>query len=149
MIKAVRTILFDVEYELGLWAVGKQSMPDAIIAQIRLLRSALLPLISIEGALASEISGGASIAKARGGDAYVRSGWQNPPSRKPREKADLTERIEMYGSLNESPTQLRSAASLAARAISASVSDIKALWFHPTVQRMIKNKGIRLDEAGL
>lgn len=128
-------ILSELEYEFTARTEGNPYTTDEVIAEINRIRSALLPLVSLEDSLASEINGGVSIPGGRSG-AFVRSGWQSLTS----SASDSAEERRGFAKLPET-------ANIAARAISRAVIDIKTLWEHRTVQRFIEDKTIRLDES--
>jgi guanine nucleotide-binding protein subunit alpha len=136
-------ILSELEYEFSARTSGDPHTSDEVVSEIIRLRTALLPIVAMEDALTSEINGGVSIPGGRNGG-FVRSGWQKLRSEKPSYQSQSP----------ESPTgeamsfvKLPETASLAAKAISRSAMDIKALWQHPTVQHFVDNKTIRLDES--
>ncbi|KAF5335205.1 hypothetical protein D9611_010895 [Ephemerocybe angulata] len=135
IIKAVRMILSELEYEFSARTEGNPYTTDEVMAEINRLRSALLPLVAIEDSLASEINGGVSIPGGRSG-AFVRSGWQNLRS----DNGQSVSEPRGFVKLPET-------ANIAAKAISRSAVDITALWQHRTVQRFIEDKTIRLDES--
>ncbi|KAF6744891.1 guanine nucleotide binding protein, alpha subunit [Ephemerocybe angulata] len=135
IIKAVRMILSELEYEFSARTEGNPYTTDEVVAEINRLRSALLPLVAIEDSLASEINGGVSIPGGRSG-AFVRSGWQNL---RPDNGQSVSEPRGFV--------KLPETANIAAKAISRSTVDITALWQHRTVQRFIEDKTIRLDES--
>jgi guanine nucleotide-binding protein subunit alpha len=135
IIKALRMILSELEFEFQARKPDDPHTSDSVIAEINRLRTALLPLVSIEDSLASEINGGVSIPGGRSG-AFVRSGWQKQV------------RSEQQSSVSEPLfVRLPETAHLAAKSISRSADDIKALWRHDTVQHFIENKTIRLEES--
>ncbi|KAJ2919986.1 hypothetical protein MD484_g508, partial [Candolleomyces efflorescens] len=143
IIKAVRMILSELEYEFSARTSGNPHTSDEVVSEIIRLRIALLPIVAMEDALTSEINGGVSIPGGRNGG-FVRSGWQKLRSEKPSYQSHSPESptVEGMGSV-----RLPETASLAAKAISRSAMDIKALWQHPTVQHFVDNKTIRLDES--
>ncbi|KAJ2929694.1 hypothetical protein H1R20_g7398, partial [Candolleomyces eurysporus] len=139
IIKAVRMILSELEYEFAARTPGDPHTSDDVVSEIIRLRTALLPIVAMEDALTSEINGGVSIPGGRNGG-YVRSGWQKLRSEKQQSPDSPTAEGSTFVKLPET-------ASLAAKAISRSAMDIKALWQHRAVQHFINNKTIRLDES--
>ncbi|KAJ3520472.1 hypothetical protein NMY22_g12742 [Coprinellus aureogranulatus] len=135
IIKALRMILSELEFEFQARKPGDPHTSDAVVAEINRLRTALLPLVSMEDSLASEINGGVSIPGGRSG-AFVRSGWQK----------QLRSDHQASGS-EPLFVRLPETAHLAAKAISRSSDDIQALWRHETVQHFVENKTIRLEES--
>ncbi|KAG5643323.1 hypothetical protein DXG03_001207 [Asterophora parasitica] len=105
------------------------------------LRVQLVPLIAIEDTLASELSGGISVAGGRTG-AFVRAGWQ----------ALVPSTFPLSDSHSRPPTRTGKGRTLevvllAARTLAATVGPIKVLWCHPAVKRLLQSRKLRLDES--
>ncbi|KAK7448786.1 hypothetical protein VKT23_013516 [Stygiomarasmius scandens] len=140
IIKAVRMILDELDYELS--RTGTENDPEETdlieIADddkndILDLRTKLLPITSLHDALASELSGGVSITGGRTG-VFVRSGWQTL----------LTPSRGWMGNLGSSKSQV---AGMAAKALNSAQDDIRKLWSHPVVKRLIDMRRVRLEES--
>ncbi|TFK22217.1 guanine nucleotide binding protein, alpha subunit [Coprinopsis marcescibilis] len=127
IIKAVRMILAELDFEFASRTPGNEFTTDDIVQDLSNVRTALLPLVAMEDALASEINGGVSIPGGRSG-AYVRSGWQTMLD----QKASL---------------KLPETATVAAQTLSRVANEIKLLWKHPTVQHYIEERKIRVEES--
>ncbi|KAJ7090886.1 guanine nucleotide binding protein, alpha subunit [Mycena belliarum] len=134
LIKAVRTVLEELDYEFSLSLdeypfLPAGSGPTGVAAQNEIidLRRRLLPLISLEDSLASELSGGSSILPHHRG----RSLFTRRPV------------TELRGSSNAPVVMNR-----AAQVLGATVDVIEALWRHRSVDCMIRLRKLRLDEAG-
>lgn len=122
-------ILGELDYEFAARA-GKDVIEVAPndILHLSDIRTSLLPLIAMEDALASEINGGVSIPGGRSG-AYVRSGWQTILNQK------------------QQHVKLPETATLAAKILSRVADEIRILWEHPTVQRYIEQRKIRVEDS--
>ncbi|EAU90930.1 hypothetical protein CC1G_02317 [Coprinopsis cinerea okayama7 len=128
IIKAARMILAELDYEFAARSPGDMHTSDDVVHQLMDVRTALLPLISMEDALASEINGGVAISGGRSG-AYVRPGWQN------------------FLSHNQASIALPETAMMAAKMLARVANEIRTLWEHPTVQYYIEQRKIRVEES--
>ncbi|EGO25997.1 hypothetical protein SERLADRAFT_466917 [Serpula lacrymans var. lacrymans S7.9] len=147
VIKAVRMILDEVDYEL---ASAANEVPIAhalaplgnIVGEIAQLRSKLLPLVAIEDSLASELSGGISLSGGKTG-AFVRAGWQGLvlPSRS-RSYTDSRNASDPKAAANSAHVT-----NLASRTLATAHDDIDELWKHPAVRVLLNNRKLRLDES--
>ncbi|KAJ7162265.1 guanine nucleotide binding protein, alpha subunit [Mycena filopes] len=145
LIKAVRTILEELDYEFSLsldeypWAASasEDSGPTDVAAQneILALRRNLLPLMSLEGSLSAELSEGVAFVGQRRGKLF-------PPRRgtactraSTRPVTDLAKAVV--------------ATNRAAQVLGTSFRVIEALWRHRSVEHMLRTRKLRLDESGL
>ncbi|KAJ7633463.1 guanine nucleotide binding protein, alpha subunit [Mycena polygramma] len=144
LIKAVRTILEELDYEFSLsldeypWS-SEDSGPTDVGAQNEILglRRHLLPLISLEGSLSAELSEGVSFVGQRRGTLFPpRKGNFTRASSRP--VTDLRESAKAMVSTNR-----------AAQVLGTTVHVIEALWRHRSVQHMLRLRKLRLDESGL
>ncbi|KAJ7910964.1 guanine nucleotide binding protein, alpha subunit [Mycena leptocephala] len=135
LIKAVRTILEELDYEFSLsldeypWP-SEDSGPTDVGAQNEIieLRRHLLPLISLEGSLSSELSEGVSFVGHRRGTLF-------PP------------RKGSFTRASSRPAVI--ATNRAAQMLSTTVHVIESLWRHRSVQHMLRVRKLRLQESGL
>lgn len=101
------------------------------------MRAKLHPLVALEGLLASELSGGISLSGGRTG-AYVRTGWQ----------ALVTSNLTWSRAEICSPSaKLINAVDTAAETLGALATEIDALWLHPTVKYLVRQRRIKLEES--
>ncbi|KAJ7140960.1 guanine nucleotide binding protein, alpha subunit [Mycena epipterygia] len=143
LIKAVRTILEEVDYEFSLSldefpypSQSSEPTDAAAMNEILELRRNLLPLISLEGSLASELSDGISFVGNRRGTLFpCRQGLFTRASSRP------------VGGLRESSRALV-ATNRAAQVLGATVHVIEALWNHRSVETMLRLRKLRLNESG-
>ncbi|KAJ6594618.1 guanine nucleotide binding protein, alpha subunit [Mycena capillaripes] len=144
LIKAVRTILEELDYEFSLsldeypWA-SEDSAPTDVATQNEILelRRRLLPLISLEGSLLSELSDGVSFVGNRRGTLFPpRKGTFTRASSRP--VADLRESTKAMVATNR-----------AAQVLGTTLHVIEALWRHRSVQHMLRLRKLRLNESGL
>jgi guanine nucleotide-binding protein alpha-1 subunit len=101
------------------------------------LRTRLLPLTAIEDSLASELCGGALIAK--GGSGFVRAGWQSlvaSARSRPVNQAS-------YNYMDGAPP----VSSLTMKTLAMVQDDIEDLWRHPTVKSLLKQRKLILQES--
>lgn len=148
VIKAIRMILDELDFEGGSSPSSESSSEDPLTIHIGEpipigdLRVKLLPLISIEDTLASNLSGGVTIAGGRTG-VYVRTGWQAlvMPTRS-FELPDLRN-----ASFDTKATAVAQVTDLAARTLSNLLEEIEDLWQHPAVRRLLQLRKLHLDEA--
>ncbi|KAJ7019202.1 guanine nucleotide binding protein, alpha subunit [Mycena alexandri] len=144
LIKAVRTILEELDYEFSLsldeypWA-SEDSGPTDVAAQNEVLelRRNLLPLISLEGSLSSELSQGVAFVGQRRGKLF-------PPRRATCTRASTRPVTELRDSANAVIATNR-----AAQVLGMTVHVIEALWRHRSVEHMLLARKLRLDESGL
>ncbi|EPQ56896.1 G-alpha-domain-containing protein [Gloeophyllum trabeum ATCC 11539] len=144
IIKAVRVIIEELDYEFMSDVSHPSpapSPPSTAGSDWRIglaeLRAQLLPLVAIEDALASELSGGITVSGGRSG-VYVRSGWQalvTPKNSWP--LADIRNNANIPAVTN-----------LAARTLMETAYAIQDLWQHPAVRILIRRRKLRLDESG-
>lgn len=138
IIKAVRMILDELDVD-----AASPSSPSSLsslsssdpdfAATIRIgapiytgdLRTRLLPLIAIEGQLASGLSGGVCVTGGRSG-VYVRTGWQA-----------LVDPAHSTAGVTE----------LTAATLAGVWEEIVDLWQHPAVRRLLQLRKLRLEEA--
>jgi guanine nucleotide-binding protein subunit alpha len=137
IIKALRIIFNELEYQFSEY--GKQSLeaPQAVQDQLSEYRTKLLPLISLEDSLASQLSGGVTIGSGGQTEAFVRSGWQTLVGGSPASDVRAA----------EAAARTAEVSTLAARTLVNSVNDIQTLWHHPTVKLLFHDRKIRLDES--
>jgi len=104
-------------------------------ADLSQVRTRLLPLTAIEESLASDLVGGAMIARGRTG--FVRAGWQSlVSSMRAKAVADNTYTDNAPETSN-----------LAIKALSMVQDDVARLWNHPAVRKLIKLRKIVLQES--
>ncbi|KAJ7803762.1 G-protein alpha subunit-domain-containing protein [Mycena olivaceomarginata] len=135
LIKAVRTILAELDYEFSLsldeypWT-SEGSAPTEVSAQNEILelRRNLLPLISLEG--------NSFVGHRRGTLFPPRKGMFTRSSTRP--VTDLRD-----------STNAIVAANRAAQVLGMTVHVIEALWRHRSVEHMLRARKLRLDESGL
>ncbi|KAJ7833991.1 guanine nucleotide binding protein, alpha subunit [Mycena leptocephala] len=144
LIKAVRTILEELDYEFSLsldeypWP-SEDSGPTDVGAQNEIieLRRHLLPLISLEGSLSSELSEGVSFVGHRRGTLF-------PPRKGSFTRASSRPVTDLRDS-----TKAVIATNRAAQMLSTTAHVIEALWGHRSVQHMLRVRKLRLQESGL
>ncbi|KAG7444476.1 G-protein alpha subunit [Guyanagaster necrorhizus] len=141
-VKAVRLILEELDYDLSRPIIDSPDdmpLPDPQRAQeeINQLRSQLLPLVAMEDALASELSGGISVGGGRAG-VFVRAGWQ----------ALVTTGRNWPLNDMRTPSKTQVAANMAAKILHNLRNEINTLWHHPAVERLLALRHLKLDEAG-
>lgn len=143
VIKAVRMILEELEYEFSnqvdqsftsLVNLGP-NWPD----EIARLRTKLLPFISIEDNLASELSNGVTIAGGRSG-VFVRAGWQALVT--PTRSYPIS---DVRNSLSSTRTGVM--ATMAGRLLSDTQDFVAELWHHPAVKALLRLRKLRLEES--
>ncbi|THH12695.1 hypothetical protein EW146_g7453 [Bondarzewia mesenterica] len=143
IIKAVRTILEELDWEFSNQADQSFSSlvnlgpnwPD----EIGHIRNRLLPLITIEDNLASELSNGVTVSGGRSG-VYVRAGWQALVT--PTRSWPLS---DIRNSISSGKTGVM--ADMAARQLAESQDDIDRLWQHPAVKALLRLRKLRLEES--
>lgn len=114
--------------------------PDDLSA----LRTKLLPLVAVEDALASDLSGGVSVAGGRTG-VFVRAGWQalvSPALN--RAWAGATGRGNPGAGAGTSGPAVND---LVARMLAAMKDEVESLWRHPNVRALVKYRKLRLEES--
>lgn len=143
LIKAVRMILDELDYEFSSWATGPPppefeslGSPDTVQSEIAELRSKLLPLVALENSLASELSGGVIVSGGRTG-AHVRAGWQA--------LVTSNRNWPVPGVLTADKPPVVS--NLAAKSLSSMQTDVRTLWRHPAVNVLLGLRKLRLDES--
>ncbi|KAF7357942.1 hypothetical protein MVEN_00840800 [Mycena venus] len=144
LIKAVRTVLEELDYEFSLsldeypWTSEGSGPTDAGAQnEIIELRRNLLPLISLEGSLLSELSEGVSFVGHRRGTLFPpRKGMFTRSGRRP--VTDLRD-----------STNTIVATSRAGQVLGMTVHVIEALWRHRSVEHLLRVRKLRLDESGL
>ena len=150
IIKAVRMILDELDHELSNLDSDQSTEGQAVAhalaplgdvgSEISHLRTKLVPLISMEDSLASELSSGVSVAGGRNG-VFVRAGWQalmTPLSPNRGKAAPAT------GGPSPAVAQVTN---LASRTLMSVQNEIDELWKHPAVRILLNNRRIRLDES--
>ncbi|EKM75263.1 hypothetical protein AGABI1DRAFT_132402 [Agaricus bisporus var. burnettii JB137-S8] len=137
IIKALRVIFNELEYRFSEYGNQSLEAPLAVQNQLSELRTKLLPLISLEDSLASQLNGGVTIGSGGQTGAFVRSGWQT-----------------LVGGTSESDVQVAEAvartvevSTLTAKTLASSLSDIQTLWRHPTVKLLFQDRKVRLEES--
>lgn len=140
LIKAIRIIFAELEYETSLSMPEEPLSSRRVQQEIARLRVRLLPLMSLENTLASELSGGTSVLGSRN-EACVRSGWQSLIA--PRWAANGS--TSSKGSLDFN--NARETTALVARMVASTVDDIDALWTHEAVTFYLTHNRIRLEES--
>lgn len=99
------------------------------------LRTKLLPLVAVEDAIASDLSGGVTVAGGRTG-VYVRAGWQTL----------VTPAMSRWPGANRGnngpPVN-----DLVARMLAAMKDEVATLWHHPSVKTLLKYRKLRLEES--
>ncbi|KAJ6616676.1 G-protein alpha subunit [Mycena sp. CBHHK59/15] len=143
LIKALRTILEELDYEFSLSleeypCPSEGSGPTDVAAQneINELRRNLLPLISLEGSLSSELSDGVTFVGHRRGTLF-------PACPATFTRSSSRPLIDLRGS-----SKALVATNRAAQVLGTSVDAAEALWGHRSVQFMLRLRKLRLDEAG-
>jgi len=139
-IKAVRSILDELDWD---FTTNPNQEDEAYIdsnwpSQISRIRHKLLPLVSIEDSLASELSGGVTVAGGRSG-VFVRSGWQSVVT--PTRSWPVA---SPYGGSSSRPDVV---ANMAARLLSELQYDVDELWQHLAVKTLLRMRRLRLDES--
>ncbi|KAI0779241.1 guanine nucleotide binding protein, alpha subunit [Fomes fomentarius] len=165
ILRAVRMILDELDYEYGLGASGgdplvvplvpststtshsgsgsgssTHSRPNpAWFPELALVRNKILPLVASEDALAAELSGGITVSGGRTG-VYVRSGWQalNSSNRSWPLSEDYRKGLM---TLRQSAVT-----NIVAKTLAASQDEIEYLWWHPGVQSLLKHNKLKLEE---
>lgn len=107
--------------------------------EIAMIRSKLLPLIAIEGALATELSGGVCVTGGRTG-VYVRSGWKSTVTSGPGSPGMATRSVYQANRAND-------ATGLAAKTFNGIVNELETLWRHKAVKKLVETRKLRLDES--
>ncbi|KAI9511193.1 G-protein alpha subunit [Russula earlei] len=139
-IKAVRTILDELDWD---FATHVNREDDAFVdsnwpTQISRIRHKLLPLVTIEDSLASELSGGVTVAGGRSG-VYVRAGWQSVLT---------STRSWPVADMQAGDTASQGVvATLAARLLAELQYDVAELWQHPAVKTLLRMRRLRLEES--
>jgi hypothetical protein len=139
-IKAVRTILDELDWDL---TTGSNLDDETYIdpswsIQISRIRHKLLPLVTIEDSLASELSGGVTVAGGRSG-VFVRAGWQSVvTSTRSWPVADMQARTNSGQGV---------VGNMAARLLVELQYDIAELWQHPAVKTFLRMRRLRLEES--
>ncbi|KAF8907942.1 G-protein alpha subunit [Gymnopilus junonius] len=138
ILKALRMIFAELDYEMTTQSLDGPMNTQEVREELNSLRVRLLPLLALENTLASELSGGVSIAGGRTG-AYVRLGWQSL----------LSSTLAMASDARrpELENRTRETTFLVARTLGLAVDDIDALWLHEAIQFYIKHRKIRLEDS--
>jgi hypothetical protein len=106
--------------------------------QISRIRHKLLPLVTIEDSLASELSGGVTVAGGRSG-VFVRAGWQSVvTSTRSWPVADMQAGTNSVQGV---------VANMAARLLVELQYDVAELWQHPAVKAFLRMRSLRLEES--
>lgn len=138
-IKAVRTILDELDWD---FTTSDNREDDDYLdsnwpSQISRIRHKLLPLVSIEDSLASELSGGVTVSGGRSG-VFVRAGWQSVVT---------STRSWPVANLCGSSSSPDIVASMAARLLSELQYDVDELWQHLAVKTLLRMRRLRLEES--
>lgn len=160
VLKALRMTLDELDYEFashsreaeepnaitGIPVASSSSKPppppvrgadiETIQREIGELRAKLLPVVALEGTLASNLSGGVCVSGGRTG-AYVRAGWQ----------ALVTSAWSPTPSRTPHSSHSSESVQLAAKTLASTSEPIKALWKHRAVKRLLEAKKLRLEES--
>ena len=154
VIKAVRTILDDLDYEFaslredfsqtiermssnqGSLVADFESLRDIWEAEFGPFRNELLPLMVLEETLAIELSDGVSVVRGRAG-VYIRSGWQDL----------FNQRSTILISDSKRNRGVAETVNLVARTLGMFIEPIKALWGHSIVKRLMQWRRLRLEES--
>jgi guanine nucleotide-binding protein subunit alpha len=139
-IKAVRTILDELDWD---FTTHSNLDDDTYIdpswsIQISRIRHKLLPLVTIEDSLASELSGGVTVAGGRSG-VFVRAGWQSVVT-----STRSWAVADMQAGTNSGQGVV---ANMAARLLVELQYDIAELWQHPAVKTFLRMRRLRLEES--
>lgn len=137
-------ILDELDYDLSRPIVKTPNSPvhldlNASQSGISQLRARLLPVVAMEDALASELSGGLAIGGGRAG-VFVRAGWQS--------LVTSTRSWPLGVGDVRTTAKAQIVTTMAAKALYNSRLDINALWEHPAVKRLITLRHLKLEEAG-
>lgn len=140
-IKAVRTILDELEWDFTADANREDEsyMDPSWPTQISQIRHRLLPLVTIEDSLASELSGGVTVAGGRSG-VFVRAGWQSVVT-----STRSWPVADMQGDGTTSDQGV--VATMAARLLAELQYDVAELWQHPAVKTLLRMRRLRLEES--
>jgi guanine nucleotide-binding protein subunit alpha len=139
-IKAVRTILDELDWD---FTTSPNLEDDAYIdpswsSEISLIRHTLLPLVTIEDSLASELSGGVTVAGGRSG-VFVRAGWQSVVT--------STRSWPVAVMRDGNNWSQGVVATMASRLLVDLQYDIAELWQHPAVKTFLRMRRLRLEES--
>jgi guanine nucleotide-binding protein subunit alpha len=139
-IKAVRTILDELDWDLTTRSNldDETDIDPSWSMQISRIRHKLLPLVTIEDSLASELSGGVTIAGGRSG-VFVRAGWQSVVT-----STRSWPVADMLAGTNSGQGVV---ANMAARLLVELQYDIDELWQHPAVKTFLRMRRLRLEES--
>jgi len=139
-IKAVRTILDELDWDFTTSTnlEDETYIDPSWSLQISRIRHKLLPLITIEDSLASELSGGVTVAGGRSG-VFVRAGWQSVVT--PTRSWPVA---DMQAGINSSQGVV---ATMASRLLVDLQYDIAELWQHPAVKTFLRMRRLRLEES--
>ncbi|KAI0305474.1 G-protein alpha subunit [Multifurca ochricompacta] len=139
-IKAVRTILDELDWDFTTHANREDEayLDPNWPAQISRIRHKLLPLITIEDSLASELSSGVTVAGGRSG-VFVRAGWQSVVT-----STRSWPVADMHGGNSSGQGVV---ANMAARLLAELQYDAAELWQHPAVKTLLRMRRLRLDES--
>jgi len=140
-IKAVRTILDELEWD---FTADTNREDESYIdpswpTQISQIRHRLLPLVTVEDSLASELSGGVTVAGGRSG-VFVRAGWQSVVT-----STRSWPVADMQGDGTTSGQGV--VATMAARLLAELQYDVAELWQHPAVKTLLRMRKLRLEES--
>jgi hypothetical protein len=139
-IKAVRTILDELDWDFTTHTNPEDEayMDPNWPSEISRIRHKLLPLVSIEDSLASELSGGVTVAGSRSG-VFVRAGWQSVVT--------STRSWPVANLNNRSMPRPDIVANMAARLLSELQYDVDELWQHLAVKTLLRMRRLRLEES--
>ena len=137
IIKAVRLVFHELEYQFSMHGRETEEAPKAIQEQIAELRNKLITLTALEDSLASYLSGGVTIGSSGRPGAFVRSGWQSVVG------GSTQNDVKSAGAV------MRNAEvpAIAAKLLANSVQDVQALWEHPSVKLLVHNRKVRVEDS--
>jgi G-protein alpha subunit len=139
-VKAVRTILDEIDWDFTTHANREDEayIESSWPPQISRIRHKLLPLVTLEDSLASELSGGVTVSGGRSG-VFVRAGWQSiVTSTRSWPVADIRGRTSSGQGV---------VANMAACMLAELQYDVAELWQHPAVKTLLRMRRLRLEES--
>jgi len=141
-IKAVRTILDELDWDLETHVDREDEayVDPSWPMQISRIRHKLLPLVTIEDSLASELNGGVTVAGGRSG-VFVRAGWQSVVT------STRSWPVDMQGRQAGSASGDGVVATMAAKLLAELQYDVAELWQHPAVKTLLRMRRLRLEES--
>lgn len=140
VISAVRTILEELDYEFS-YEQHEASSPWSDPAsgwrgQLSTLRTKLIPIVSLEQSLATELGGSVAVAGNKPG-MFVKSGWLALTGSERRRPG-----IDVWGErTGPDPNDV------VARLLSTSATEIEQLWIHPSVKALLRLRKLKLEDS--